>query len=716
MDHYNDRMDPSDSETKTPAELLATPVQFVKGVGPQRAELLARLGMFSARDVLFYFPRDYQDLSNLTSLVEFEANQLVRVRGTVADIDTRMTSTGRFMLGVLIRAQAGGVRCMWFDQRYLLERFSLGQEVLVTGKARLNGGMCELVHPQVQWIEAEEDGTPIADILPVYGLTEGLSQGAMRRVVRLSLESYGDVLEEVFPPEQLAAKQLWGIHQALRQLHFPDDREHLALAQRRFVYQELFVLQLALAMRRALRNHEPAAPLIDATPRIDARIRRLFPFELTPGQQNAIAEIGHDLRQPVAMNRLLQGDVGSGKTIVAVYAMLAAIAQGYQAVLMAPTEILARQHAATLGQTLSHSQVRWGCLTGGTSTRERQELLAGLASGETAAVIGTHAVLQEDVQFHKLGLVVIDEQHKFGVRQRQILKQAGASPHYLVMTATPIPRSLALTLFGDLDVTTIRDLPPGRQPMHTYLAADDQRERWWEFVRKKLREGRQAYVIAPLVQQADDVETRDDDPVKQTASAEALYEALCHGPLEAYRVGLVHGRMSPSEKEAAMAAFREGRTQVLVATSVIEVGVDVPNATSITIESAQRFGLSQLHQLRGRVSRGTHPGYCCLFADNPTPEAQKRLEAFTKSTDGFALAELDFELRGPGDILGTRQHGMPPLRVADLTRDREVLEEARRDATEVINDDPQLTNAPHQRLRRMVLARYGRVLELGDIG
>ncbi|MBL8827443.1 MAG: ATP-dependent DNA helicase RecG [Planctomycetaceae bacterium] len=720
-------MDPTPAPAeRSPAELLATPVQFVRGVGPQRAEPLQRLGLLTARDLLFYFPRDYQDLTDLTNVKDLEPDKLVRLRGTVAEVDSRVTNAGRFMLGVLVKAGAGFVRCMWFDQRWLREKFSVGQDVLVTGKVRLKSLIWELVHPQVTWLDtADDEPGSAAQMLPVYGLTEGLTQGAMRRMMRLTLDAFVDLLDEVFPAEHLAEHNLWPIATALRHLHFPDNREQLAQARRRFVYQELLILQLGLAVQRYRRRQASSAPVIDVTGKIDARIRRLFPFELTAGQQSAILEIAADLRQPVPMNRLLQGDVGSGKTIVAVYAMLAAIAAGYQAVIMAPTEILARQHAATLGKILSHSQVRWGCLTGGSSTSERQELLAGLAAGTTHAVIGTHAVLQQDVQFAKLGLVVIDEQHKFGVRQRASLKQAGANPHYLVMTATPIPRSLALTLFGDLDVTTIRDAPPGRQPIHTYLAADEQRERWWEFVRKKLTEGRQAYVIAPLVDSPADAEATDaaedadrpeGDSPKQIASAEAVFEALCHGPLEAFRVGLIHGRMSSSDKEAAMAAFRDGRTQVLVSTSVIEVGVDVPNATLMTIESAQRFGLSQLHQLRGRVSRGLHPGYCCLFTDEPSPEAQRRLEALSESTDGFALAEADFQIRGPGDLLGTRQHGLPPLRIADLVSDRAELEEARQAAQAMVSADPGLSDPAVSKIRRMLLHRYGRVMDLGDVG
>jgi ATP-dependent DNA helicase RecG len=714
---------------KTVAEQLATPVQFLKGVGAQRAELLARLGLFTARDVLFYFPRDYQDLTELGSLAELEENLLVRLRGKVLEVDQRVTSSGRVMLGVLVGCTSGNLRALWFNQPFMFEKFSVGQEVLLSGKAQAKGGMWQMVHPQVQWIEREAD-EPGGNLLPVYGLTEGLRQGHMRRIVRGALDAYADLLEEVFPEEFLRDHQLRPIAPALRSVHFPADREDLATARRRFVYQELFILQLALATKRRQLHDLRQAPPLDPSAKIDARIRRLFPFELTAGQNRAIDEIKADMAQPHPMNRLLQGDVGSGKTMVAMYGILLAVAHGQQAALMAPTEILARQHADTLGALLSSSHVRWACLTGGIAAAERREILAQLKTGELDVVLGTQAMLQADVEFARLALVVIDEQHKFGVRQRASLKQAALDPHYLVMTATPIPRTVAMTLFGDLDVSTLRDAPPGRQQVHTYLAEPEQRERWWEFFRKKLREGRQGYVIAPLVASGendevdaasddlpeDDVAVHDEAVRPPLAGVMEMYESLANGPLEAFRLGLIHGRLSSAEKEAAMADFRSGKTQVLVSTTVIEVGVDVPNATLLTIESGHRFGLSQLHQLRGRVSRGTHPGFCTVFADTSNELSRQRLEAFVATNDGFELAEVDFRLRGPGDLLGTKQHGLPPLRIANLALDTEVLDECRRDAHALVAADPDLGQSQHDRLRRMTLARYGRVLNLGDVG
>ena len=691
---------------KTPAELFATPVQFLKGVGPQRAELFEKLGLHTARDVIFFFPRDYQDLTDLANVADLRDESLVRLHATVVEVDHRPTSSGGSVLGALLRCQGGNIRAVWFNQPFMLKRLPVGQELLVSGKVRFRGGIWEIVHPDLKYLEGD-DADPRGKLLPVYPLTEGLRQQHLRRVVGAVVESLAEHLDEVFPAEYLAAHDLAPIREAIEHIHAPASRESLARARRRLIYQELLVMQLALRLKRHAQHDLRRAPPLEATAKIDARIRRLFPFELTEGQRRVMAEVASDMARPHPMNRLLQGDVGSGKTVVAVYALLLAIAHGQQAALMAPTEILARQHAATIEQFLTASRVRWGLLTGSLTAAERRETLAKIAAGELDLVIGTQAIVQEDVEFARLGLVVIDEQHKFGVRQRASLKQAGLDPHYLVMTATPIPRTVAMTLYGDLEVSTLRDMPPGRQVVRTYLAAPEQRDRWWEFYCRKLREGRQGYVVVPMVETSADVDV--------TSLAQA-YESLANGPLEPFRLGLIHGRMNADEKEAVMESFRRGQTQVLVSTTVVEVGVDVPNATLLAIESGQRFGLAQLHQLRGRIGRGSHPGYCCVFAEPASPESQKRLEAFVASTDGFELAETDFSLRGPGDLFGTRQHGLPPLRIADPLADAAVLEEARRDAQQLVANDPGLAKPEHERLRRMVLVRDGRVLELGDVG
>lgn len=693
---------------KSVVERLAVPVELLKGVGAARAELLERLGLHTALDVLFFFPRDYQDFTDRREVADLEEGKLLSVRGVVDDVEMRGRGVGRCILGVLIRSATGHVRALWFNQPFMRDRFAIGQQVVVSGKPKRSGLMWEMVHPHVETL-ADDEEEPPGRILPVYPATEGLAQWQIRRVVRSTLETYASILEEVFPESFLAAHNLWPIHRALPEIHFPSDHASLARARERLIYQELFILQLALAVKRHQQRTQRQSPTMEATARIDARIRRLIPFTLTPGQDQAIAEIAADMNRSVPMNRLLQGDVGSGKTVVALYAMLLAVAHGYQAVMMAPTEVLARQHALTLDRMLAQSSVRRAQMTGGMPAKARLDLLVKIAAGELDLLVGTQAVIQDDVQFRNLGVVVIDEQHKFGVRQRASLKQAGQTmdPHYLIMTATPIPRSVTMTLFGDLEVSVLRDTPPGRQPVRTYLATEEQRARWWDFFGRHLREGRQGFVVVPLVDESEQFEA---------ASLAETYEALANGPLEAFRMGLIHGRMTSAEKDAIMEDFRSGKIQVLVCTSVVEVGVDVPNATLMAIEAAERFGLAQLHQLRGRICRGTQPGFCCVFSNAQTEDSQARLKAFASTTDGFRLAEIDFELRGPGEILGTRQHGLPPFRIADLMRDAPVVAEARRDAQALVESDPGLALPEHERLRRMVVVRYGKALDLGLVG
>ncbi len=596
---------------------------------------------------------------------------------------------------------------LWFNQPFMRERFREGQQVLLSAKPRMAGNRWEMAHPRVTWLDGDQD-QPEMRLLPVYPLTEGLNQYQLRKMVSGAVTQFGNILEEVFPDALLGEFDLMPICEALPAMHEPPDAELLARAQRRFIFQELFILQLAVVARRHQQQVGFRAPRLVATADIDARIQRLFPFEWTPGQRAAVSEIAADLAAETPMNRLLQGDVGSGKTVVAVYAMLVCVAAGHQAALMAPTEILAQQHADTLADLLRASRVRHVLLTGSLNQKQREAALADITAGRVDLVIGTHAVVQNDVRFARLGLVVIDEQHKFGVRQRAALRQGENSPHYLVMTATPIPRTISMTLFGDLDVTTLREMPPGRQEVRTYLVEPENQARWWHFVRGKLRAGRQAYVVAPLV---------DESEIVAAASVADAFERLTNGELAAFRVGAIHGRMSPGEKEVAMADFRAGRAQVLVSTSVIEVGVDVPNASVIVIDSAERFGLAQLHQLRGRVGRGIHAGFCGVLVGSELAEqARERLDAFAKTPDGFELAELDFQLRGPGDLFGTQQHGLPPLRIADLRRDKALLHEAREQAKRLFALDPGLAKPENARLRRQMLVRYGRALELADVG
>ncbi len=699
-------MDPA-AAAPDPKRALFAPVSVLRDATPQRIEQLRRLGIETIRDLLFFFPRDYADLSDLRPIRQLEEDKVQTIRGTVREIDGSSSGFARSRVGVLVQDESDYLRAMWFNQPFMRDKFFVGQRVQMSARPRKKGGRWEMAHPNVVYLDAEET-VPTGKLLAVYPLTEGLTQYYARRLIHAGLQQYGGMLDEVLSEHLLEEYDLAPLADALPAIHEPLDHAALNAARRRFTFQELFVLQLALAARRFQQRVSFKAPELPATAQIDARIRRLFPFELTAGQNAAIADVSQDIALDTPMNRLLQGDVGSGKTVVAVYALLCCVANGAQAALMAPTEILARQHAATLEKLLKQSRVEYRLLVGGLSTSEREEILRGLASGEIDLVIGTHALLQDSVEFKRLGLVVIDEQHKFGVRQRAALRRGDQSPHYLVMTATPIPRTLSMTQFGDLDVSILRDMPPGRQPISTYLVEPDQQARWWKFVRDKLAEGRQAYFVAPLVEESESV---------SAASVKAAFDELTHGELAGHKIELLHGRMSHAEKEVVMNRFRKGEVQVLVSTTVIEVGVDVANASVMIIASPERFGLSQLHQLRGRIGRGSHPGFCGLLAPAELSDvARQRLEAFGGTTDGFKIAELDFSMRGPGDLFGDKQSGLPPLWYANLVRDREVVEEARDAARKLYAADPGLKSPENHKLRKQMLQRYGEVLELGDVG
>ncbi len=683
---------------------LMTPAQFLKGVGPDRAERLAKLGLNNARDIVFFFPRDYLDLTSLANVRDLEEGPTYRLVGTVEEIDLRNLGPGRSMLGVLIKQGNEYIRAVWFNQPFIAKRLQSGQRVVLTGTAKTTGFRWEMHHPKIENLQSDEE--PESGLQPIYPLTDGIKQYQMQRLVAEAVDVHADLVDEAFPPHLLERFELLPIADALRLIHRPRSAEDLQQSRFRFAYQELFTMQLALAMRNASVT-QSMCPALPCDGKIDARIKRLLPFELTAGQQTVIREITDDMARDRPMNRMLQGDVGSGKTMVAAYAMLVAIANQHQTVIMAPTEILARQHVATMRGLLANSHVNIGFLSGSLGAAERRETLRQIKSGDINLIIGTQAVVQKSVEFHRLGLAVVDEGHRFGVKQRARLRQGDLEPHYLVMTATPIPRSVSMTLFGDLDVSTLRELPAGRQPVHSYVGTEEKRSQWWDFIRKKVLEGRQAYVIAPLV---------DEQENGDVSSVEQLYERLCCEELDEFRVDLLHGRMSSDEKLEAMRRFRTNETQVLVATSLVEVGVDVPNASVMTIENAERFGLAQLHQLRGRVGRGKYPGFVCVYSPSETTDARQRLEAFASTTDGFELAELDFRIRGPGDLFSTKQHGLPRLRVANLQSDQEILTQAREDARWLLTESPELDEESLQELRRRVMMRYGKSLQFGDVG
>ena len=717
--------------TESKAITLSTQVQYLQGVGPARAKRLEKLGIHTAQQLLFFFPRDYEFPAPSCSIDQIQDGVNCSLVGRVEDVDLITRSPGKSICTAIIANDSGAVKLLFFNQPFRAEQLMLDQQVQVSGTPKLNGLQVEFTHPKVVILSPDEE-MPEPEILPVYPLTEGVKQTDMRRMIRLVIDGLSEELKEVMPGDlrRRSAEVLGGqgidvedelleINRSIRGLHFPKDERDLRYSQARLIFQECFVLQLALAIRQKRLSVERKAPLLASSSMIHARIQNRFPFPLTADQKRVIQEIREDVSNPYPMNRLLQGDVGSGKTVVAIYAMLLAVANQHQAVLMAPTEVLARQHFRTLSSFLSGTKVRVGILSGSLSASERRRTLAETHSGEIHLLVGTQALLHAGVQFHRLGLCVVDEQHKFGVAQRELLRRGGQDPHYLVMSATPIPRSIAMTLFGDTDLSTLRETPPGRGVVHTYLSHAGWKDRWWKFVRERLDEGRQVYVVAPMIDGLEAVEqepTAEHEVGEDVSSVESVFEDLCNGLLADYRIGLLHGRMDQDRKQRVMEEFQSGKLQVLVSTTVIEVGIDVSNATVMTILGAQKFGLAQLHQLRGRVSRGVHDGHVCIFTDGDTdPENHERLKVFAETNDGFELAEADFRLRGPGDLFGRSQSGLPPLRIANLQRDHEVMVAARKLAKESVATEEFFASDQWHELRSQVLRRYGARLDLGDL-
>jgi len=677
-------------------------VSSVPGVGVARARSFARLGVVRVVDLLRLAPRRFEDRRAVTPTAELVSGVEATWIGRVVASRLVRAPRGLVIVEATLADDTGEVRARWFNQAWLARSVAPGAVLLLHGPVRASGGRMELVSPEVE--RAPDDPRAphpsVRRFVPVHPRTTGLSAAGVRRAVWTALDVTGPLPDPIpralldDPGADLAnLDPLPSLEAAVRALHFPAALSDAEDARRRLAFDELLVHELLLARRRAGRRREVGVPFT-FTPTLDRRIRGRFPFPLTPAQDRAVAAIVDDLRRPSPMNRLLQGDVGAGKTLVAVYACLACVANGFQAAFMAPTEVLARQHEATLRRLLEGSEVRMETLYGIRRGKARKEAVARLADGGADLVIGTHAVLSKDVAFAKLGLVVVDEQHKFGVRQRRDLVVKGPSPHVLVMTATPIPRTLAMVVYGDLDVTVLDGLPPGRGARETWVVRAAEGERVLARVKSELAAGRQAFVVYPLVEESDTAGLRD-----ATAGALAWRRAL-----PGRRVGLVHGRQKPEERAAAVEGFRRGAIDVLVATVVIEVGVDVPNATVLVVEHAERFGLSQLHQLRGRVGRGRAGGLCVLV-DRSKGGMPDRLAVLARTEDGFEIAEADLRLRGAGDLFGTRQHGAPGFVAARWPDDLPLLERARAVARRLVERDPGLAGATLRPLRQEILAR-----------
>ncbi len=720
---------PSENRRRTPPcnhlsiddslTMLARPVTDIKGVGPKTATALDNMNIVTFEDLLYLLPRTYIDQRNVCAIRQLEPGMQATVTGTVMKSTAGRLKGRRRVFTITVSDGTGTISGKWFQVsgaygNSLKAKFSSGAKVLLAGRVSSFRFNLEMHHPEIQLLEDESDITDLVSIVPVYPLTEGLQQRTIQKIAKELLRKHVRVLAEYLPEDILTTFNLLPIQEAFLQAHEPDNNagidhymQYASEAHRRIIFDEFFLLQLMLALRKKGTAVEAGISYSIPQDTVE-RLKDILPFSLTGSQQKVLAEVFEDMRHPHPMSRLIQGDVGSGKTVLALLACLAAIENGYQAVIMAPTEILAEQHYSTICTLLGTADVGPHLLTGSMSAAEKQSLLESIGNGTARLIVGTHALIQEGVTFERLGLAIIDEQHKFGVMQRAVLRNKGHNPDVIVMTATPIPRTLGLTVYGDIDISTITELPPGRKPVVTQLFSESKRSSVYDIARSTLANGNQVFIVYPLVEESEKMDLMDATNMSQRLQQDVFPD---------YRVGLVHGKMDTADKEHAMEKFKKGTLHILVATTVIEVGIDVPNASLMIIEHAERFGLSQLHQLRGRVGRGAAESMCILLAQYTTSDdAEKRLHIMEETNDGFRIAEADFDIRGPGEFLGTRQSGLPDFRVANIARDIRILTDARKAAFTLVDKDPYLKKTEHAKLKKMLQHRWKGRLELAVIG
>ncbi|MGB3495389.1 MAG: ATP-dependent DNA helicase RecG [Elainellaceae cyanobacterium] len=701
-----------DARLKAHPIALDKPITYLPGIGPKNAQRLEKLGLHTVRDVLFYYPRDHLDYARQVSICDLEPGETVTIIATVKRCSCFTSSRKRITIfEVTLRDRTGQIKVNRFDprkqaqnrawQEHWKRQYPLGAVVAASGLVKKSKYGLTLDDPQMEVIDHADssiDSMKVGRVVPVYPLTEGVAADLVRKAVVAALPAAVD-LEDSVPDEIRQSFQLIGIREAIAHIHFPPDSDSLDAARRRLVFDEFFFLQMGLLRRRQQQQQQQTSVVLAPTGELVQDFHKILPFALTGAQQRVVNDILADLQTAVPMNRLVQGDVGSGKTVVAVIAILSAIQAGYQAAFMAPTEVLAEQHYRKLVEWFNQLHLTVELLTGSTRAAKRRQLLQELKTGELPLLVGTHALIEDPVQFKQLGLVVIDEQHRFGVKQRARLQQKGDNPHVLTMTATPIPRTLALTLHGDLDVSQIDELPPGRKPIQTTVLTGRDRTHAYDLIRREIAQGRQVYVVLPLVEESEKLDLR---------SAIDEYHRLQETVFPEFQIGLLHGRMTSAEKDESIEKFRVNTTQILVSTTVVEVGVDVPNATVMLIEHADRFGLSQLHQLRGRVGRGGDQAFCLLMSSSKSEPSRQRLRVLEQSQDGFFISEMDLRFRGPGEVLGRRQSGLPDFALARLVEDQDVLNLAREAAERVFQEDPSLEGWPL--LKSELEYRYARLM------
>ncbi|MEA3328544.1 MAG: ATP-dependent DNA helicase RecG [Candidatus Omnitrophota bacterium] len=671
----------------SPLEISA---RFIKGVGPKKFEVLNRLGIFNISDLIYYFPRRYEDRSNLKPISAVKTGDFETIKGRVLALGKRRTRKSMIIFQLAVGDHSGVIYATWFNQPYMEKRFKKGDEVIISGKVELYKRRELLVVDYEILTEDNQDTIHTARIVPVYPLIQDLNQRAVRIIMKNVLDKYVQYLKDTLPLDIRKKYKLFNLQNAVKNIHFPASFNYYDKSRERLVFEEFFLLQMALAARKYHTKQAAVGIKHSVKKELIGSFEQLLSFKLTEAQKKVIVEVENDMKSPRPMNRLVQGDVGSGKTAVAVYALLLTIQNGYQGAIMVPTEVLAEQHYINFSQLLVSLNINLGLLINGLNQKMRQKTLSELSSGKIDIIIGTHSLIQEKVEYKNLGLVIIDEQHKFGVSQRGLLKEKGLVPDCLIMTATPIPRTLALTLYGDLDISVIDEMPRGKKPIATYWVSSSRRGSVYQFIKEQLMKKKQAYVVYPMIEESEKL---------QVESAVKSKRYLEENVFKGFSVGLIHGRMKAGEKGRVLLDFRDKKIDLLVATTVIEVGIDISNASIMLVENAERFGLAQLHQLRGRVGRGSSASYCVLISDVKASEASQRLKAMISTADGFQIAESDLEIRGPGEFFGTRQHGLPELKIANLTKDLRLLELSQREAFDRIKDDPALSKPQNSALR-----------------